>query len=90
MIEVERTDRFNQSVAEKVFSIKVLDHIESLVLNLESIPALGSNVLPDSIVDSFGDNVRKIMCPPFLIVYELFDNDQLVVIYDLIHERQAY
>ncbi len=90
MTRVERTDRFNQSVIEKVFSIKVLDHIESLVLVLESIPTLGSDVLPEAIIDSFGDTVRKISCPPFLIVYELFENNQLVVIYDLIHERQAY
>ncbi len=90
MTRVERTDRFNQSVVEKVFSVKVLDYIESLVMNLESIPTLGSDMLPESSIDSFGENVRKIICPPFLIIYELFENDQLVIIYDLLHERQAY
>lgn len=90
MTRVERTDRFNQSVVEKVTSIKVLNHVESILLNLESIPALGSDILPKGIVDSFGNNVRKIACPPFLIVYELFDKNQLAVIYDLLHERQAY
>lgn len=90
MTRVERTDRFNQSIIKNVTSIKLLDYIETLILNLESIPTLGSAILPDSIIYSFGDKVRKITCPPFLITYELFDNDQLVVIYDLIHERQAY
>ena len=90
MTVVKRTDTFNENVLAKVDSVRVLNEIECKTILLETVPSLGSNDLPASIQHRFGTNVRRIVCPPFLIIYEYFEDADGVIVYDLIHGRQAY
>lgn len=90
MSRVEITGRFKESAYTRIISVRVANSVESKLLTLKTIPTFGSSDLPQSIRKQFGEQVRKISCPPFLIIYEYFTNDDLCVIYDLIHERQAY
>ncbi|WP_139653314.1 hypothetical protein [Raoultibacter phocaeensis] len=90
MVTVERTDTFNEDVAGRVETLRVLNDIEYAITTIQTIPTVGSSHLPESILQQFGNGVRKISCPPFLIIYEYFPSENRAVVYGLIHERQAY
>lgn len=90
MTKIILTERFKKDMTTKVSSKRVSSSIKSSVKNLETIPAAGSNALPDSIIEAFDENVRKFASPPFLIIYEFDKEENLVIVDALIHERQAY
>lgn len=90
MTVVQRTETFNESVRARVTSMRVLNEIEQKIMALEMLPKLGSHDLPTSIQEQFGTEVRRIVCSPFLIIYEYFEDDDLAVVYELMHARQAY
>ncbi|MEG1561007.1 MAG: type II toxin-antitoxin system RelE/ParE family toxin [Raoultibacter sp.] len=74
----------------KVHSKKIFAEIKTKVLYLETIPTMGSSDVPQSITEVFGTTVRKLPNPPFLVLYEYCEEDQLITVDALIHERQAY
>ena len=65
------------------------DEIMDAVALLPTIPEMGSRRVPDSILDEFGDNVRKLVVSPFLVVYEIMEQESFIFVHGLIHERQA-
>ena len=65
---------------------EIIDTIELLL----TIPELGSTRLPASIVEEFGPNVRKLVVGPFLVVYELMEDGEVIYIHGLIHSKQAW
>ncbi|MEG2934837.1 MAG: hypothetical protein RR842_14790, partial [Gordonibacter sp.] len=59
-------------------------------LYLETIPTMGSSDVPQPIAEVFGTTVRKLPNPRFFVLYEYCEEDQLITVDALIHERQAY
>lgn len=59
-------------------------------LNLEHFPEFGSRSLPASIVERFGDGVRKVSVRPFDLVYTYYPCDDLVRVEALIYQRAAW
>ena len=57
----------------RVWSVRVLDHIQNLVSLLPSNPELGSSVVRESLVKRYGYNLRKLSVSTFVIVYR-FEN----------------
>jgi len=84
------TELFRKDIRSKVTSKRIFEEIKTKVKYLNVIPTMGSTDLPESVIQTFGENVRKLSNPPFLIIYEYDENEQLVTVYALIHERQAY
>ena len=84
------TERFKKDIRSKVTSRRVYEEIKTKVKYLDIIPTMGSTDLPESIIQTFGDGVRKLSNPPFLIIYEYDANTQTNTVYALIHERQAF
>ncbi len=57
---------------------------------LSEFPELGSRNLPRSIVQTYGDSVRKLAVKPFLIIYEYREDEDIVYILGLDHQRAAW
>ena len=90
MTTVARAEHFDRDVRENVTSLRVLNSIERALKSLETIPEMGSSDLPRSIEERFGATVRKLACPPFLVIYEYFPDEDLAVAYGLAASRQAF
>lgn len=65
---------------------EILDTVEMLL----TVPEMGSKRLPTSIIQDFGPNVRKLVVKPFLVVYELMEDGNLIYIHGLMHSKQAW
>jgi len=83
-------ERFKKDLRSKVTSKKVYEEIRTKVKYLNIIPTMGSTDLPESIIQTFGDGVRKLSNPPFLIIYEYDESAELITVYALVHERLAF
>lgn len=57
---------------------------------LASFPELGSTLLPKSIREKYGNDVRKLVAAPFDIVYEYDSQNDTVHILGLVHQCAAY
>lgn len=73
-----------------VLSEKVLRDILKTVVMLETIPSMGSSDVPQSIQESFGDNVHKIPVKPFDIVTHYDAEKDVVDVLGLVHQRAAF
>ena len=62
-----------------------MDATESLAV----IPEMGSKNLPESIISKYGDDVRKLVVPPFLVLYELLEDDRVLIL-GVMHNQAAY
>lgn len=87
MAKVIFTERFVQDAAV-IWSPRIRENLRSSLESIETFPELGSGLVPQSIKQEFGDNVRKLVVGPFDLVYE-YDKDQdHVMIYGLIPQRK--
>jgi plasmid stabilization system protein ParE len=57
---------------------------------LSEFPELGSRNVAKSIVETYGDFVRKLVVKPFLIIYEYHADEDTVYILGLDHQRAAW
>ena len=65
------------------------DEIMHVIGLLPTVPEMGSRRVPASIVEEFGEGIRKLVVRPFLVVYEVIEDEDLIFVHGLIHERQA-
>lgn len=82
------THGFERDVAAKVGHASKRKEIVDVAMLVADMPALGSTNVPASVIDKYGDGVRKAVVSPFLIVYELQDGEARMM--GLLHEREAY
>ena len=88
MPRVELTERFVED-ASSIRSERLLSHVYTALRNLESFPQMGSTDVPQSIVQEFGEGVRKYVVAPFDLVYEYDDASDIVYVYGLVPCVQA-
>ena len=88
MAEVLYADSFFDEMAQ-VETKRVRDNIMDATDLLAVIPEMGSTNLPASIVEKYGDDVRKLVVSPFLVLYKLLDDDRVRVL-GVMHNRAAY
>lgn len=96
-MRVAYTERFLGDLRRVELASKqdeILDAIELLPF----VPEMGSTRLPESIVDEYGPQVRKLVVKPLIVLYELreyaggglADDDGLIVVNGLVHSRRAW
>ena len=83
------TERFIRDLS-RVYSERVLRGVESLLATLHAAPDIGSHLLPESIRQEFGDNVRKMIVAPFDLIYEYDPAARTVTALALIHAKTAW
>ena len=84
------TEGFTDDVIGKVTSERVVFRIYEAIGRLETIPELGSSRLPESVARQFGDQARKLVVPPFIVIYEVNEKEDTLDVLALLHQRQAY
>ena len=57
---------------------------------LSEFPELGSRNLPESIIQTYGNSIRKFVVRPFLVIYEYREAEDAVYILGLDHQRAAW
>lgn len=88
MAEVLYASSFFEEIG-KVEKKRVRDNILDATELLAVIPEMGSTNLPRSIVEKYGLDVRKLVVPPFLVLYKLLPADRVLVL-GVMHNRAAY
>ena len=66
-----------------IYSQRVLDHIENLLSLLPENPEIGSANVRQSLIDRYGEGVRKLPVSTFVIVYRISGKfvDVLALVY---------
>ena len=82
------SDRFFDDMEDVELESKQ-DEIMDAIDLLSTVPEMGSRRLPISIEREFGEGVRKLVVRPFLVVYELMEEEGLVFVHGLVHQRRA-
>lgn len=75
-------DEFVYALAE-IYSDRLLDHVQHLLELLASNPEMGSANVRQSLVDRYGQGIRKIPVSTFVIVYRICEEhvDVLALVY---------
>lgn len=89
MPKIFYTEGFINDVAQ-VETVGKRNEIRRKVDLLSDFPDLGSSNLPRSITVRYGNTVRKLIAPPFLIVYEYHRDEDAVYVLGLDHQRSAW
>lgn len=88
MMELAFSGRFFDDM-EAVELESKQDEIMDAIGLLPSVPKMGSRRVPTSIAQEFGPGIRKLVVKPFLVVYEVIEDDGLLYVHGLVHQRQA-
>lgn len=88
MRRVLYTEPFLDEMAQ-VTSDRICNNIFDSIDKLPSVPNLGSQNLPQAIIDKYGRAVRKLVVKPFLVIYKELDNGDFLVL-GLMYGRAAY
>lgn len=75
--------------ASYVYSPRVQENLASALAAIEAFPRIGSQSIPTSIKERFGDGVLKVVVKPFDLVYEYLEEADTVVVYGLVPFRAA-
>lgn len=89
MPRVEFSERFVNDFA-LVASSKVVDKVMLALDNIELSAGFGSRRLPRSVRDLFEGDVRKVALNPFDLIYTYYEQEDLVVIEALVHQRRVW
>ena len=85
--------RYAEQFIEDASSIQLASkrgEVRRRIEQLAGFPEIGSANLPVSIVERFGGNVRKLVVNPFIVVYEIDQENDAVNVLGLIHQRAAW
>ena len=76
--------------ASYIWSPKVLDDLTRALEAIETFPKIGSTQIARSIREEFGDSVYKVIVKPFDLIYEYDEAADELIVYGLVHIRQAH
>ncbi len=88
MMELAFSNRFFDDM-EAVELESKQDEIMDAIELLPTVPEMGSRRIPASIEQEFGSSVRKLVVRPFLVIYEIMEDEGLLFVHGLVHQRQA-
>lgn len=89
VFEIIYTDSFLDDAVDLVELESKEEEIFNAIELILHVPVLGSRNLPSSIIKRFGNTVRKLVVSPFLIIYEIDDQQKRIMVLGLIPERMA-
>ena len=66
-----------------IYSQRVFDHVRNLLSLLPENPEIGSSNVRQSLIDRYGNGIRKLHVSTFVIVYRISDDyvDVLALVY---------
>ena len=88
MMELVFSDRFFDDLEAVELESKQDEILDAIEL-LPTVPEMGSRRIPASIEQEFGSSVRKLIARPFLVVYEIMEDEGLLLVHGLVHHRQV-
>ncbi len=88
MTAIRATKDFAEGL-KGITSLKVERDLRKTAEALGRFPELGSENVPNSIKQLYGNNIRKINVGPFLLVYHYSKEEDAISLYGLIHNRMA-
>lgn len=88
MMELAFSSRFFDDLETVELESKQDEIVDAIGL-LPTVPEMGSRRIPTSIEQEFGPSVRKLVVKPFLVVYEIMEDEGLLYIHGLVHQRRA-
>ena len=89
MAKLIYSQRFADELLD-VYSPRIKKQIDNILFFLEMSPESGSKNVADSLVQEFGDDIRKFAIGPFDLVYQYFPEKDEVYVYTLIHQKLAW
>ena len=75
--------------ASYIWSSTVQERLERALEAIEAFPLIGSNAIAPSIKEEFGPSVLKVVVKPFDLIYEYDAELDIVIVYGLVHFREA-
>ena len=84
--------RYSEKFIEEAGAIRLASKRQELrkrVEMLAELPQMGSSNLPQSIIEQYGSNVKKLVISPFVVVYEINLESNTVDVLGLLHQRAA-
>ena len=88
MMQLAFAERFLEDMRAVALASKQEEILDAISL-LPTVPEMGSRRIPTSIREEFGYDVRKLVVSPFLVIYELMEEEGLIFVHGLVHERRA-
>lgn len=88
MMDLAFSNRFFDDM-EAVERASKQDEIMNAIDLLSTVPEMGSGRVSASISEEFGSSVRKLVVKPFLVVYEVLEDEGLLYVHGLVHHRQT-
>ena len=89
MLELRYADAFVREASAIRLASK-RQELRSRIEMLVELPQMGSSNLPQSIIEQYGPNVRKLVVSPFIVVYEINLESSTVDVLGLVHQRAAW
>lgn len=89
MADLVFTEGFVADVSEMVASMGMRSNIKAACELLGDFPEMGTSVVRESLVRTFGHGIRKLPVSPFIVVYEYRSVSDEVVILGLVHAKQV-
>ena len=89
MPEIRYAEQFIENAASVRLATK-RQELRSRIEQLAEFPEIGLPKLPESVVRQYGDNVRKLVVNPFIVIYEIDENDDAVNVLGLMRQRAAW
>jgi hypothetical protein len=89
MPRLEFSNRFAEDLAQ-IYSARLEMQILDNLNYLELFEEFGSKNLPKSIIEEFGEGVRKVPINPFDLIYTYYPDQDLIRVEALVHQRAAW
>ncbi len=83
------TEGFVDDLA-RVWSKRIAMRVRDSLRNLETLPELGSTLLPVGMRRKYGESVRRLTVAPFDIIYEFDRQGDCVNVYALVPCRRIH
>lgn len=88
MAELEFAESYFDTV-EQITSKRLRQRLLKLLEIMQDAPTFGSRKVRDSLKERFGGNCMTADLSPFLLVFEYFEDDDIVRVYGIVHQRSV-
>ena len=88
MAELVFADSYFEAVGQ-ITSRQLQDRLLDLLGLMREVPTFGSRKVRGSLKERFGDNCMTADLSPFLVVFEYDEEQDIVFVYGIVHQRSV-